>query len=124
MHEHEHPHHNGNHTHERYSDRPHPEYVVLDIGDDFGALIVYTDASLHGSEIEISRDGHDDDRSHKDVLERGPEANPAFTAVFDRLSEGRYTLWVAGAKQQHGVQVTGGLVAELDWRTSRQLVAP
>jgi hypothetical protein len=124
MHEHEHPHHGDNHTHQRYSDRPHPESVVLDIGDDLGALIVYTDASLHGSEIEISRDGQDHDRSHKDVLERGPEANPAFTAVFDRLSEGSYTLWVGGAKQEHLVQITGGLVAELDWRTSSQLVAP
>jgi hypothetical protein len=107
------------HTHERYSDRAHPEHVVLDIGDDRGALIVYTDPSWHGSEIEISRDGQDDSRSHKDVLQRGRAADPAFTAVFDQLPEGAYTLWAYGAARERGVQVTGGVVAELDWRTAR-----
>ena len=123
MHEHEHPHHDDNHTHERYSDRPHPEYVVLDIGDDSGALIVYTDSSLHGREIEISPDGQDKRRSHKDVLERGDRAQPAFTAVFDKLPEGDYTLWVAGVRRQSGVRIAGGSVAELDWRTTGQLIS-
>ena len=82
--------------HENYADRPHPEYVVLDIGDDLGALIVYTDAALHGTEIEISPDGADGDRSHKDVLERAIGDRAAFTAVFDRLPEGSYTLWTDG----------------------------
>jgi hypothetical protein len=121
--EHAHHHHDDNHTHERYSDRPHPEYVVLDIGEDLGALIVYTDPSLHGSEIEISPDGEDVKRSHKDVLERGGTAHPAFTAVFDKLPEGDYTLWVDGAERERGVRVTGGFVAELDWRTAAQLMS-
>ena len=123
MHEHEHSHHRHNHTHERYSDRAHPEYVVLDIGDDHGALIVHTDPSWHGSEIEISRDGQDDNRSHKDVLERGRAPHTAFTAVFDKLPEGAYTLWADGAPRARGVQVTGGVVAELDWRTLTPLNA-
>jgi hypothetical protein len=125
MHEHEHPSldHTHSHAHERYADRPHPEYVVLDIGDDFGALIVYTDPSLHGSEIEISPDGSDELRSHKDVLQRGSQDRPAFTAVFDKLPEGGYTLWVDGVERARGVRVTGGFVAELDWRTTGQLVA-
>src|ERR1700676_4623836 len=101
--------------HENYAARPHPEYVVLDIGDDLGALIVYTDAALHGTEIEISPDGQDDDRSHKDVLERAIGERPAFTAVFDRLPAGEYTLWSAGLLRARGVQVAGGAVAELDW---------
>ena len=37
---------------ENHSARPHPEHVVLEIGDDLGALIVYTDPELHGTEIE------------------------------------------------------------------------
>ena len=32
---------------ENYAARPHPEHVVLDIGGDFGALIVHTDAGMH-----------------------------------------------------------------------------
>jgi hypothetical protein len=101
--------------HENYADRPHPEYVVLDIGDDLGALIVHTDAALHGTEIEISPEGADHDRSHKDVLERAIGDRAAFTAVFDRLPEGSYTLWTEGVARVRGVQVAGGAVAELDW---------
>jgi hypothetical protein len=121
--DHEHRHHGDSHTHERYSDRPHPEYVVLDIGDELGALIVYTDPTLHGAEIEISPNGKDDERSHKDVLERGGTAHPAFTAVFDKLPEGDYSLWIDGVKRERGVRITGGCVAELDWRTTGQLLS-
>jgi hypothetical protein len=101
--------------HENHAARPHPEYVVLDIGEHLGALIVYTDAALHGTEIEISPAGEDSTRSHKDVLERGLSDRPAFTAVFDKLPEGTYTLWSGGVPRARGVQVTGGAVAELDW---------
>ena len=82
--------------HENYSARPHPEYVILDIGEDLGALIVYTDETLHGSEIEISVAGADDKRSHKDVLERGIGDRAAFS---------------------------GGAISELDWRTDVALAS-
>jgi hypothetical protein len=108
------------HAHERYSDRPHPEFVVLEIGGDLGALIVYTDAEMHGSEIEISPADDDDARSHKDVLERSLGGLPAFSAVFDRIREGRYTLWVDDTPRARDVQVAGGEVAELDWRLASQ----
>jgi hypothetical protein len=101
--------------HHTYADRPHPEYVVLDIGDGLGALIVYADPALHGTEVEISPTGDDADRSHKEVLERGEGGRVAFTAVFDRLPEGTYTLWVDDEARERGVQITGGFVAELDW---------
>jgi hypothetical protein len=109
--------------HENYAARAHPEYVVLDIGDHLGALIVYTDAELHGTEVEISPSGDDSDRSHKDVLERGVGDRAAFTAVFDRLPEGSYTLWTNGHARARGVAVAGGGVAELDWTTSRASAA-
>ena len=81
--------------HENYADRPHPEYVVLDIGDVLGALIVYTDAALHGTEIEISPDGADGDRSHKDVLER-PQSGQTMVA-YDMTGD---TPQPPGAKQE------------------------
>jgi hypothetical protein len=109
--------------HENYSDRPHPEYVVLDIGEHDGALIVYTDAERHGTEVEISPQGEDENRSHKDVLERGEGGRVAFTAVFDRLPEGTYTLWTDGVARARGVVVTGGAVAELDWTASVPVAA-
>jgi len=101
--------------HEIYAARAHPEYVVLEIGGELGALIVHTDPSLHGREIEISPLEDDLARSHKDVLERRAGDRPAFTAVFDKLPEGVYTLWVDGSARARGVQVSAGSVAELDW---------
>ncbi|MGA2007823.1 MAG: phospholipase [Solirubrobacteraceae bacterium] len=109
--------------HENYSDRPHPEYVVLDIGEHYGALIVYTDPDRHGTEVEISPQGEDDNRSHKDVLERGEGGRVAFTAVFDRLPEGTYTLWTDGVARARGVAIAGGAVAELDWTGSVPVAA-
>jgi hypothetical protein len=108
------------HTHEQYTHRPHPEYVVLEIGGDLGALIVYTDPDMHGVEIEISRSGEDDRRAHKDVLERSLGGRPAFSAVFDQVRQGSYTLWVADTARARDVHVSGGNVAELDWRSARE----
>jgi len=113
-HDHEHDH---DHTHhERYADRTHPEFVVLEIGGELGALIIYTDADMHGREIEISPTGDDGKRSHKDVLERSLGGTPAFSAVFDQIPDGSYTLWVDDIARARDVRVGGGEVGELDWR--------
>jgi hypothetical protein len=103
----------------RYAARRHPEPVVLDIGGELGALIVHTDLGMVGVEVEISATGSDGERSHKEVLEREIEGRPAYTAVFDKVGAGSYTLWVDGVAREHGVVIIGGAVAELDWsRTS------
>jgi hypothetical protein len=114
--EHAHPH---AHPPETYADRPHPEYVALDIGDDIGALIVHTDGDLHGVEVEISPMEDDTRRTHKEVLERQIAGRPAFTGVFDGLRQGRYTLWIDGEARARSVAIIGGEIAELDWRTAR-----
>ena len=112
-----HPHHSHGHggTAESYSARPHPEHVILDIGEDVGALIVHTGAEMHGVEVEISPTGQDNHRAHKEVLEREVNGRPAFTAVFDKVPGGSYTLWVDGVAREREVPVSGGVVAELDW---------
>jgi hypothetical protein len=123
---------NGEHTHVRrdhdhvedYSSRKHPEFVVLDIGDDAGALIVRTGPEMHGVEIEISPAGEDRCRSHKQVLERNIDEQPAFTAVFDGLVAGVYTLWVKGTARARSVSVEACAVAELDWRAARAGARP
>jgi hypothetical protein len=103
-------------AHEQYSARKHPEFVVLEIGDGFGALIVHADPDVHGLEVEISPAGDDECRSHKEVLERAAGGDPAYTAVFDQLAPGSYTLWTGGVARARGVVVQDGLIAELDWR--------
>ena len=70
-------------TSEHARSRPHPEFVVLEIGGDVGALIVHTDARAARLEIEISASGHDGARSHKDVLERPMGGRAVHAAVFD-----------------------------------------
>jgi hypothetical protein len=114
-----HSHGAGQHSHgtgeESYAARPHPEHVVLDIGEDVGALIVHTDVAMLGIEVEISPTGHDDRRSHKEVLQREINGQPAYTAVFDKLPEGTYTLWVNDRARAREVAIQGATVAELDW---------
>ena len=117
MHDHgtTHNHHTHSVGEQRYSDRPHPETVVLDLGEDMGALIVHTGADMHGIEVEISATGHDHDRSHKEILQREIGGRPAYTAVFDNIRDGTYTLWVDDVARERDVVVSGGAVAELDW---------
>ena len=105
---------------EHYSGRKHPEFVVLDIGVDIGALIVHTEPELHGVEIEISPAGHDERRSHKEVLERRIAGRPAFTAVFDGLDAGAYRLWVENELRAQDVVIEGGAILELDWRVASE----
>jgi hypothetical protein len=112
MHGHGHSHASGGEHHAR---RRHPEQVVLDIGGEVGALIVHTQPRMEGVEIEISAAGRDHERTHKDVLEREINGRPAYTAVFDKLAEGSYTLWIDDAARVRNVAITGGAVAELDW---------
>jgi hypothetical protein len=108
--------HDVGHVHEDYASRAHPEFVVLDIGGDVGALIVHAPAGLLGTEVEISPADEDHRRSHKDVLERRMGGRPAYTAVFDGLREGRYTLWSDDVARTRDVTITGGEIAEIDWR--------
>src|SRR5262245_51889852 len=97
MHAHDHHHdhdHDHPHTHDHTAaHRPHEEAVVLELGEDLGALVVYTDRALLHQEIEISREGADDARSHKNVLERVVAGRSLYAAVFDNVPTGRYTLW-------------------------------
>ena len=106
-------------SHEHYSARKHPEFVVLEIGEGVGALIIHTDPEMHGQEVEISPTGRDDERSHKEVLERSQGGRPDFTAVFDWIPDGTYTLWTDGVPRARDVRVTGAQITELDWRTAR-----
>lgn len=121
VHEHDHDHDHGtvaphSHPHTNYAAAPHPQHVVLDIGGDIGALIVHTDPELLGLEVEISPAGADHVRSHKQVLERTTGGEPAYVLVFDNLREGEYTLWLDGVARTRRARVSGGSVAELDWR--------
>ena len=95
--------------------RPHPEPVVLDIGGDIGALVVYSDAEYIDTPVEVSPTGADDQRVHQHVLERPMPGGTSYAAVFDKITAGRYTLWFEGEPRERDVKITGGAVAEVNW---------
>jgi hypothetical protein len=101
---------------ENYADRAHPEMVVLDIGRDVGALIIYTKPELHGQEIEVSPRGTGARRTHVQVLERRVKDRPVFAAVFPGLRAGDYEIWEDAAYIGGTVTIAGGEVATVDWR--------
>jgi len=107
------------HAHHHHADRRRTEHVVLEIGGDVGALVVYTDPELLGAEVEISPARDDRRREHKEVLERSTGSTTRHALVFDRLAAGSYTLWLDGVARARGVHVDSGAVAELDWRSHR-----
>lgn len=108
--------------------------VVLDIGGDIGALILYTKPEANGAEIEISphgsshhddhhvhgdhhdHDGHHHHRAHNQVHERNFNGTVCFAAIYPELQAGEYDLWGDGDTPVDRVTIVGGQVAELDWR--------
>jgi hypothetical protein len=101
---------------ERSSQRVHPESAVLDIGQDTGALIIYTREELRGQEIEVSPRGNDWRRVHTEVLERRVQDRPVFAALFAALTAGEYKIWAPDPSLVDQVTIVGGQVAEVDWR--------
>jgi hypothetical protein len=100
------------HHDDSYWSRCHTESVVLDIGGEFGALVLYTPAALHGREIEVSPVGRDNARVHTAVLERSFNGRRVFAAVYPELAAGEYRVWLDAHLPK--VTITAGAVTELD----------
>lgn len=101
---------------EQVIDRVHTEHAVLDIGDEVGALIIHCQPGLRGKQIDISRRGYEWARLHTDVLERRVNQHSMFAALFLALPAGDYIIWGNGVEPVGEVTITGGQVAEVDWR--------
>jgi hypothetical protein len=105
--------------------------VVLDIGGEVGALILYAPAELSGAEIEVSGTGS---RTHSIVRERrvdqnadgrrtagrhaapsGPGNAAVYAAVYPGLPAGLYTIWRDAQTPAGTVKVEGGQVASWLW---------
>jgi hypothetical protein len=89
--------------------------TVLDIGDDFGALVLYTSADLVGAEIEISPDGHPGRRRHVAVHTREFPGGTAYAAVYYGLEAGTYDLWGADGSRALTVSIEGNEITEAVW---------
>jgi hypothetical protein len=102
------------HTHHdaSYWTRRHTESVVLDIGDDVGALILYTAPERHTHEIEVTPLDADPSarRVHSAVLERSVSGRAVYAATYPELRAGEYEVCCDGSPR---VTITAGGVAEL-----------
>ena len=96
--------------------RVHEEHVVLDIGCDVGALVLYTSPAHRGREIEVSPVGDASRRTHTAVLERRTGGRTFFAAVYPELQAGEWVIWGEDEDLPSRVTVVGGSVAEVDWR--------
>jgi hypothetical protein len=74
-----------------------PGTVVLDIGGDVGAAIIYTPASLDGEEVEIRALHEVWDGTHVAVRARNLPSGLVHAAVFESLVRGNYEVRVRGA---------------------------
>ena len=92
--------------------------VLLDIGDDIGALVLTMPAVLQGVEIEMrpvgSRGSHE--LRHVGVVPRSAGGRQVHVAVFAEVREGLYELYQrpAGPVRLH-ISVTGGQVTQASW---------
>lgn len=87
--------------------------VVLDIGGDTGALVLYTGAEDDAAEIDISP-GTDPaaPRSHNQVHPRRAPAGTVYSAVYPALTAGEYTLWRDEHTPEVTITIRGGQITE------------
>ena len=93
-----------------------PGTVIMELGAEVGALILYTPAELDGAEIEISRHGDPAARrTHSQVRQR-PVANVTkYAAVYSSLTAGDYTIWRDADRPAATVTVAGGQITNCRW---------
>jgi hypothetical protein len=112
--------------------------VVLDIGSETGALVLFAPACLDGAEIEISVAADPvARRTHSRVRRRdcagsadpagradtGPGSSPgrssvSYAAVYPGLVAGTYTIWRDTRTPAGTVEIGGGQVATWHWPTA------
>jgi hypothetical protein len=91
-----------------------PGSVVLEVGENIGALILATPPDLAGHEIEISpRTGGP--RTHSLVRERRTASRISYAAVYPALSAGEYTVWQQDGTPAGQVTIRGGQASHFRW---------
>jgi hypothetical protein len=93
--------------------------VLVDIGEDVGALVIHMPAEMAGAEIEICPASHDrtaEHRPHVAVLPRPVGNGVTYSAVFSALTAGSYDLYrKPDGPVRLTASVTGAQVSEVRW---------
>jgi hypothetical protein len=91
-----------------------PDALVLDIGGDIGALVLYADETCLGSEVDITPFG--EPRSHHIhtmVRRRRATGKDVIAGLYPELLEGTYTIWGLDESGPIGeVNILGAQVTE------------
>jgi hypothetical protein len=91
-----------------------PDALVLDIGDDIGALVLYADESCLGFEVDVTPAGAP--RSHQIhtmIRRRRATGRDVVAGVYPELAAGPYTVWGFGGTGPIGqVTIVGAQVSE------------
>lgn len=97
------------------------EALVLDIGDDIGALVLYATEECLGKEIDLSPVGHPRSHHVHTMIRRRRGVGQEFIAgVYPQLHEGEYTVWSIDAGPLGEVTITGGAVTEFQAGNCRE----
>jgi hypothetical protein len=91
--------------------------LILDVGGEFGGLVLLTDAEYAGVEIEVSPVGDDHTRTHALVLERQEGTGVVHAAVYVELPQGAYTVWHPAGSRWDVATIEGGSIGRLDLRS-------
>ena len=88
--------------------------VAVDIGEGFGALVIYPAERYRGREIEISPADELAHRVHTGVHERATFAGTSrLTAVFGSLAAGDYLIWADDTTEGPVVTVSEATVVDV-----------
>jgi hypothetical protein len=87
--------------------------LILDIGEDIGALILYTEESCLGLEIDLTPVGAPRSHHMHTMIRRRRAFDREFIAgVYPELTEGTYTVWGIDDLPLGEVTIAGGHVSE------------
>jgi hypothetical protein len=91
--------------------------VVLEVGGEIGAAVIFTGAELEGEEIEIRSANAPWTGTHVAVRERRLCNGSRWAALFGSLREGAYEARLKGRSGSPVIrlEVSGGRVAPVDW---------
>jgi hypothetical protein len=84
--------------------------VVLDIGNDVGALVLHTSRQWLDHEIDLVPDDWSLPHTHSAVRERRSTDGSTYAAVYPQLQEGGYS--IVGASQRF--TIVGGRVTDIE----------
>lgn len=91
-----------------------PGTVILELGEDVGALILEAPPELHHHEIEISPTAGGP-RTHSLVRERRTATKTLYAAVYPALAEGDYVVWDEDGIPAGQVSIRGGRATRFRW---------